>query len=181
MTTDRLPDTENWISTGLNRRSVIQGGAYAAGFALACQPISAATIMTPGEGLVQEATAFRATDGFSLPVFVARPSGNTPAPIIVVAHEIFGVHEWVKDMCRRLAKAGYHAVAPDLFARTGDATKVADMKQLSSTIVSKTPDSQVMAMAAIGASRDSAGVGGSCGFTPRTPRTLMRASPSTAS
>lgn len=149
MTKDRLEDNQPgpdvWISAAVNRRSVIQGGAYAAGFALACQPISAATVMTSGDGLVQQQTAFQTTDGFSLPVFVARPAGGKPAPIIVVVHEIFGVHEWVKDMCRRFAKAGFHAVAPDLFARAGDATQVADMKLLVDTIVAKTPDSQVMA------------------------------------
>ncbi|MCE7795012.1 dienelactone hydrolase family protein [Sphingobium sufflavum] len=150
MTNDLLPDDsgpedDNWIATGLNRRAVIRGGAYAAGFALACQPISAATIQTSGDGLVQETTTFKAPDGVSLPLFVARPKGGKPAPVIVVVHEIFGVHEWVKDICRRLAKAGYYAVAPDLFARAGDATKVADMKQLSATIVSPTPDAQVLA------------------------------------
>jgi carboxymethylenebutenolidase len=146
MTDERLPDDQIWISqTSLDRRSVIQGGAFAAGFALACQPISAATILTPGDGLVQEQTALRATDGFSLPLFVAHPAGRMPAPIIVVVHEIFGVHEWVKDICRRLARAGYYAVAPDLFARAGDATKVADMKVLTSSIVSQTPDAQVLA------------------------------------
>lgn len=145
MTTDRLPEDQNWIaSTGLDRRTVIRGGAYAAGFALACQPVSAATISTPGDGLIQQASSFKAADGFAVPVFVARPSSGKPAPILIVVHEIFGVHEWVRDMCRRFAKAGYCAVAPDLFARAGDATKVADMKTLIATIVSKTPDDQVM-------------------------------------
>ncbi|HEX7853179.1 MAG TPA: dienelactone hydrolase family protein [Sphingobium sp.] len=144
--TDRMSEDRFWIENSrIDRRSVIRGGAYAAGFALACQPISAATIQTSGEGLVQENTAFRATDGFSLPAFIARPASNKPAPIIVVVHEVFGVHEWVKDMCRRFAKAGYYAIAPDLFARAGDATKVADMKTLFSTIVSPTSDAQVMA------------------------------------
>ena len=106
MTKDRMSEERFWIeSTHIDRRAVIRGGAYAAGFALACQPISAATIQTSGEGLVQENTAFRATDGFSLPVFVARPAGNKPAPIIVVVHEVFGVHEWVKDMCRQIGRA----------------------------------------------------------------------------
>lgn len=145
MNKDPLPD-DQWISPGgFDRRAVIRGGAYAAGFALACQPISAATIATPGEGLVQEQTALRAADGFSLPLFVARPAGKGPAPVIVVVHEIFGVHEWVKDICRRFAKAGYYAVAPDLFARAGDATRIADMKQLTTTIVAPTPDIQVLA------------------------------------
>lgn len=146
MTGDRIAEDRFWIDSGkVDRRSVIRGGAYAAGFALACQPVSAATIQTSGEGIVQESTGFRATDGFSLPVFVARPAGRKAAPIIMVVHEVFGVHEWIKDICRRFAQAGYYAIAPDLFARAGDATKVADMKTLFSTIVAPTPDAQVMA------------------------------------
>jgi carboxymethylenebutenolidase len=62
----------------------------------------------------------------------------------MVVHEVFGVHEWVKDICRRFARAGYCAVAPDLFARAGDATRIVDMKALFGTIVSPTPDAQVM-------------------------------------
>lgn len=143
---ERLPDDRNWIgSTGLSRRHVLAGGAFAAGFAAACQPVAASTIQTPGAGLTEETLSVPASDGFALPAFVARPVGGKPAPVIVVVHEIFGVHEWVRDMCRRFARAGYYAIAPDLFARKGDATKVSDFKQLVSDIVSQTPDVQVLA------------------------------------
>ncbi|HEY6079607.1 MAG TPA: dienelactone hydrolase family protein, partial [Polyangiaceae bacterium] len=67
------------------------------------------------------------------------------APVLLVVHEIFGVHEHIKDVCRRLAKHGYFAVAPDLFTRQGDATQIADIKELQQKIVSKTPDAQVAA------------------------------------
>lgn len=142
---DRLPEDRNWIgSTGLSRRHMLAGGAFAAGFAAACQPVAATTIQTSNEGLVKENVAIPATGGFAMPAFVARPAGKARAPVIVVVHEIFGVHEWVRDMCRRFARAGYHAIAPDLFARQGDATKVSDFKQLVADIVSKTPDAQVL-------------------------------------
>ncbi|CAN5422542.1 dienelactone hydrolase family protein [soil metagenome] len=146
MTDSRLPEDRNWVeSTGLDRRSLLAGGAFAAGFAAACQPVAATTIRTSANGLIEESTAIPASDGFVLPAYVARPKGKKAAPIIVVVHEVFGVHEWVKDMCRRFAKAGYCAIAPDLFVRQGDATKVSDVKLLISTIVSKASDAQVMA------------------------------------
>lgn len=152
MTTDRsddaqrLPEDRNWVrSTGLKRRHVLAGGAFAAGFAAACRPVASSAVQTSGEGLAEEAVSLPANDGFALPAFVARPAGGKAAPVIVVVHEIFGVHEWIRDICRRFAKAGYYAIAPDLFARHGDATRVADFKQLVGTIVSKAPDHQVLA------------------------------------
>lgn len=145
MTDNRLPEDRNWIaSTGLDRRSILVGGAFTAGFAAACQPVSATTIQTPATGLVEDNAGISASDGFTIPAYVARPAGSKPAPIIVVVHEIFGVHEWVKDICRRFAKAGYYAIAPDLFARHGDATKISDFKILRETIVSKASDAQVL-------------------------------------
>lgn len=152
MTTDRsdadqrLPEDRNWVrSTGLQRRHVLAGGAFAAGFAAACRPVASSAVQTSGEGLTEEAVSIPANDGFALPGFVARPADEKAAPVIVVVHEIFGVHEWIRDICRRFARAGYYAIAPDLFARHGDATKVADFKQLVGTIVSKAPDAQVLA------------------------------------
>lgn len=145
MTDDRLPEDRNWVeSTGLARRDLIVGATFAAGFAAACQPVAASTIHTPADGLTIETPSIRARDGFAMPAYVARPAGRKAAPIIMVVHEIFGVHEWVKDICRRFAKAGYYAIAPDLFARHGDATGVSDFRELISTIVAKAPDGQVL-------------------------------------
>lgn len=143
---DRLSDTQNWIaSTGLGRRGLLIGGAFAAGFAAACRPVSSSAVQTSGSGLVEEKVTIAASDGFAMPAFVVRPEGGGPAPVIILVHEIFGVHEWVRDMCRRFARAGYHAVAPDLFARHGDATREADFKKLIANIVAKASDAQVMA------------------------------------
>ena len=143
---ERLPEDCNWIdSMGLDRRKLLMTGAFAAGFAAACRPVSSSAVQTSGEGLKQERVSIRASDGFALPAYVARPEGAKKSPVIVVVHEIFGVHEWIRDICRRFARAGYYAIAPDLFARHGDATKIADIKQLVSSIVSKAPDAQVLA------------------------------------
>lgn len=142
---ERLPEDRNWIgSTGFDRRKLLAGGAFAAGFAAACRPISSNAVQTLGDGLKEERVSIKASDGFAMPAFIARPAAAKAAPIIVVVHEIFGVHEWIRDICRRFAKAGYYAIAPDLFARHGDATKVADFKQLIATIVSKALDAQVL-------------------------------------
>ncbi|WP_375195140.1 dienelactone hydrolase family protein [Sphingobium sp.] len=142
---ERLPEDRNWIgSTGLDRRRLLAGGAFAAGFAAACRPVSSSAVQTSGEGLKEETVSIRADDGFAMPAFVARPAAAKSAPVICVVHEIFGVHEWIRDMCRRFARAGYYAIAPDLFARHGDATKVADFRQLIATIVSRAPDAQVL-------------------------------------
>jgi carboxymethylenebutenolidase len=142
---DRLPEDRNWIaSTGIGRRDLIGGAAFLAGFAAACQPVAASTIATPAEGLAVADVSFKASDGFAVPAYVARPAKGGPAPVIVVVHEIFGVHEWVRDICRRFAGAGYYAIAPDLFARHGDATKVSDFRLLSESIVAKASDAQVL-------------------------------------
>ena len=143
--TDRLPEDRNWLaSTGFDRRKLLAGGAFAAGFAAACRPVASSAIQTAADGLIEESVAIKAADGFAIPAFVARPAGKKPAPVICVVHEIFGVPEWIRDICRRFAKAGYYAIAPDLFARHGDATKIADFKLLIDTIVAKAPDAQVL-------------------------------------
>lgn len=153
MNDDRLPEDRNWIaSTGMTRRSALAGTAFAAGFAAACQPVASSTIKTDGDGIREMSVTIPTKNAptdvdtpFQMPAFVARPSGVDKPPVLIVVHEIFGVHEWVKDMCRRFAKAGYMAIAPDLFARHGDATKEADFQKLIANIVSKAPDEQVMA------------------------------------
>ncbi|WP_257540008.1 dienelactone hydrolase family protein [Sphingobium sp. CFD-1] len=143
---ERLPEDRNWISsTGLNRRRLLIGGTFAAGFAAACRPVSSSAIQTSAQGLAEESVSIPTDDDFAMPAFVARPADTENAPVICVIHEIFGVHEWVRDICRRFAKAGYYAIAPDLFARHGDATKIPEIKQLVDTIVSKAPDTQVLA------------------------------------
>jgi len=133
------------VATQLERRSFIAAGlagGVTAGFALAVQPVSAATITTDTNGLDAAMVEVKAADR-AIPAYRARPAGGAKVPVVVVIQEIFGVHEHIKDVCRRLAKLGYYAIAPDLYARTGDATQISDIPTLLSTIVSKTPDAQV--------------------------------------
>ncbi len=143
---ERLAETENWIATtALSRRMALAGGAAAAGYALAAQPVLADAIETPATGLDAGMIRFPASSGFAMNAYRARPSGKTGLPAILVVQEIFGLHQWVRDVTRRLAQAGYYAIAPDLYQRQGDPTKAADIRTLSETIVSKVPDAQVMA------------------------------------
>jgi carboxymethylenebutenolidase len=145
MPEEPLPPDCDWLAHyGVSRRTVLAGTAAGLGFAAACQPISATAKTTTAEGIDTASAAVKASDGFAVPLFIARPKGGKAAPVIIVVHEVFGVHEWIKDICRRLAHAGYMAVAPDLFARAGDATKIADMPTLFQTIVQKTPDERVL-------------------------------------
>lgn len=142
--TPRLPDTESWIrSTTLGRRGVMLGGAAVAGYALAAQPVAASAIHTGADGLDAGWVTVPSGD-LQMRAYRAKPAGKKNAPVILIVHEVFGLHEWVQDMVRRYAKAGYYAIASDLFQRKGDASKVADIKTLVETIVGPTPDAQVM-------------------------------------
>lgn len=113
-----------------------------AGFALAVQPVSAATVTTPTDGLTAGEVKVPSL-GVEIPAYRAMPASGGPFPVMLVIQEIFGVHEYIKDVCRRFAKLGYYAIAPDLFARQGDATK-ADIPTIRTQIVPKVPDAQVM-------------------------------------
>lgn len=145
MPTKGLPPDCDWLAHyGLSRRTVLTGTAAGLGFAAACQPISATAKITSSEGIDTASATVKAADGFAVPLYIARPKAQKNPPVIIVVHEVFGVHEWIKDICRRLAHEGYMAIAPDLFARAGDATKMADMPTLFKSIVAKTPDEQVL-------------------------------------
>ena len=117
--------------------------SLAAGFALSVLPVSAQTITTDDKGLVAGEVKVPVQGG-EIPAYRAMPATGGPFPTILVVHEIFGVHEHIKDLCRRLAKAGYFAVAPYLYAREGDVAGKTDMKDVL-PIVRKVPESQVAA------------------------------------
>jgi carboxymethylenebutenolidase len=131
----------------------------AAGFALAVQPVAAQTIITDTAGLIAGEVKIGASDG-EIPAYRAMPAAGTPFPVVLVVQEIFGVHEYIKDVCRRLAKVGYLAVAPELFARQGDVSKIPDVKEILSKVVTKVPDAQVMSdLDAAAAWADRSGMG----------------------
>ena len=129
--------------SGTSRRLVLVH-TLSTGFALAVTPISASALTTDSDNL--EAGEVKiATSSGDIPAYRAlplKPKGKLP--VVLVVHEIFGVHEHIKDVCRRFAKAGYYAIAPELFARQGDVSKLSDFKEIYSKVVSKVPDAQVL-------------------------------------
>ncbi len=130
------------LGSEVNRRDFLIT-KLTAGFALAVQPVSPATITTDTKGIEAGEVKIRTTDGM-MPGYSAKPAKGSNFPSVTVVQEIFGVHEYIKDVCRRLAKAGYLAVAPELYARQGDVSKMEDIQQIIREVVSKVPDSQVM-------------------------------------
>lgn len=114
----------------------------ATGFALAVQPVTAQTITTDTEGIEVGEVKVPTADG-EMPAYRAMPAKGDKFPVVLVVQEIFGVHEHIKDICRRLAKLGYLAVAPELYARQGDVSKLTDFPEILK-IVATVPDSQVM-------------------------------------
>lgn len=114
------------------------------GLTLATTSVEAQVIRTDSEGLEAGEVQIPAGDG-PMPGYRAMPKGEGPFPIILVIEEIFGVHDYIKDICRRLAKVGYCAVAPELYARQGDLSTMTDAKVIIRDIISKTPDAQWIA------------------------------------
>jgi len=116
----------------------------AAGFAAAVKPVRAQTmITTDAGGLTAGEVKIPVQDG-EFPAYRAMPEGGKSLPTVLVVQEIFGVHEHIRDVCRRLAKLGYFAVAPELYARQGDVSKMKSAQEIMETVVSKVPDVQVM-------------------------------------
>jgi carboxymethylenebutenolidase len=126
----------------LSRRALVKA-SLSAGFCAAVSPVWAQVVTTSADGLVAGEVKVPAGDA-DIPAYRAMPDHGGPFPTVLVIHEIFGVHEYIKDVCRRWAKLGYYAIAPDLYAREGDASKEADMKALMADIVSKVSDAQVL-------------------------------------
>lgn len=128
----------------LDRRGFIVT-ALGAGFALSVQPTAAQSpIKTGTEGLVAGEVKVPVADG-EMVAYRAMPAGKTGLSVVLVVSEIFGVHEYIADVCRRLAKEGYLAIAPELFARYGDPRSYANVADLYAAVVAKVPDAGVMA------------------------------------
>ena len=114
------------------------------GLTMATQRVDAQAIATDGKGIVAGETKI-STSGGELPAYFAHPAKGKDFPIVLVQEEIFGVHEYIKDVCRRLAKAGYLAVATEYYARIGDLSKMTDIKEIVANVISKTPDARYLA------------------------------------
>jgi carboxymethylenebutenolidase len=136
-----LPGTTT--EAGPSRRTALKA-ALGVGYAASALPIMAQTaIKTPADGL----TAGEVTidvNGFKMPAYRAAPAGKTGLPVVLVLSEIFGVHEYIADTTRRFARAGYLAIAPELFVRQGDAQSYGEMAKLIAEVISKVPDEQVL-------------------------------------
>lgn len=126
----------------ITRRDFMTTATLAAGFALAVQPVSAKTITTDVRGLVAGAVKIPVKDG-AIPAYRAAPAIGGNFPIVLVIPEIFGVHEHIQDVARRFAKLGYLAIAPELFIRQGDVSKLSSIEAIR-PIVAKVPDAQVL-------------------------------------
>ena len=131
---------------GLSRRAALTAPVVVGStFALAVQPVQAQTmIVTPADGLTAGAVKVKTKDGKDMDAYRAMPASGQGFGTILVVQEIFGVHAHIADMCRRFAKAGYYAIAPELYFRQGDPKTYTEIPKLISEIVSKVPDEQVM-------------------------------------
>ena len=128
----------------LSRRGFFMtaSAAAAAGYTLAAGPVRAQTITTDTAGLNAGEAKVKVAGG-DMPVYFAKPANATNPPVILVAMEIFGLHEYIRDVTRRLGKLGALAVAPDYYFRKGDLTKVTEMPQLLPLVNAK-PDAELL-------------------------------------
>lgn len=158
-------------TSGLTRRDIIKAGSAAtfAGYAVGVDKALAQAVKTGTEGITA-GDAEIAIGSYTMPVYEARPASGSPAPIVVCISEIWGVHEWVRDVTRRFAKAGYYAVAPELFKREGGVAHLPNIQDILK-IVFAVPRKQVLGDIAAtvdwakkrpGARGDRAGVTGWC-------------------
>lgn len=113
-----------------------------AGYAAAVTPVHAEAITTPSDSLITGMVSYP-SGGFDLPAFVARPAGRGRKPVVIVVSEVFGLHEYVRDMCRRLARLGYVAIAPAFFVRVADPAPLTDFAAIM-PIVGAATNTQVM-------------------------------------
>ena len=130
----------------LDRREFLVTSILTGAFALAVQPIQAQTrIVTDSKNLIEGEVKIPVSGG-EIPAYRAMPDKNNKKfPVVLVIHEIFGVHEWIQDVCRRFAKLGYMAIAPALYAREGEVSTIKTSEELNRQIFSKIPDKQSMA------------------------------------
>lgn len=138
-----LEGLDGLVKEPFSRRGFVMTGLVS-GFTMATTVVVGQTITTDAAGLEAGEVQIPTADGM-MPGYRAMPAGAGPFPIILVNEEIFGVHEYIKDICRRLAKAGYCAVAPELYARQGDLTKMTDVQAIVRDVIAKKPDAEMLA------------------------------------
>ena len=156
--------------SGYTGRRGFMRASVGAGFAAAVLPVSAQTVIKTDSNGLDVGEVMIPVGDFKMPAYRAAPAGRRSAPVVLVISEIFGVHEHIADVARRFAKAGYFAVAPELFVRQGDAASYGEIAKLVSEVINKTPDAQVMTdldatvawARAQGAAADKLGITGFC-------------------
>ena len=136
MPLDHLPTPEGAADLKLTRRTL--GGLMFTGYAAAALGAQAQPVVTDETGIITDQISFvgwsEAGYAPSLPAYVARPEGAGPFPVVIVVNEIFGLHAYIQDVCRRLAKQGYVAMAPGYFARAGDPAAMTDFTQIQAIV-----------------------------------------------
>ena len=137
-----MDGTEGLSRFPLARRGMLMSSLIS-GFTLAVAPVEAQVIHTDTIGIAGGEVKIPVSDG-EMPAYASKPERPGPFPVILVNEEIFGVHEHIKDLCRRLAKAGYLAVAPEIYARQGDLSKMTDVNQIVSQVINKKPDAEML-------------------------------------
>ena len=147
MHTNWIQDTQALLNSkdesAPTRRLALQT-ALGLGYAASAAPSMAQTaVKTSSEGLIEGEVVID-VNGFKMPAYRSAPKGKTNLPVVLVISEIFGVHEYIADVTRRFAKAGYLAIAPELFVRQGDPSSYGEMGKLIAEVISKVPDAQVM-------------------------------------
>jgi len=142
---DLVRDTEALLQgAGEPTRRAALKAALGVGYVAAAGPVMAQSVVkTPSDGLVSGEVTID-VNGFKLPAFRSAPAGKTGLPVVLVVSEIFGVHEYIADVTRRLARAGYLAIAPELFTRQGDPSAYGEIAKIQSEIIAKVTDAQVM-------------------------------------
>lgn len=126
-------------------RQVFVNDALAAGYALAVRPRSGqSVIQTSADGLVSGDIHIRGVDKTAVRAYWVQPAGKGPFPTVLVVQEIFGIHEYIRDTCRRLARQGYQAIAPNLFQRYGDPMGIPTVQEIMTDIVAEVADAQVL-------------------------------------
>lgn len=148
MHTNWIQDTQALLNSKAasapTRRLALQT-ALGLGYAASAAPLMAQTaVKTSSEGLIEGEVVID-VNGFKMPAYRSAPKGKSNLPVVLVISEIFGVHEYIADVTRRFAKAGYLAIAPELFVRQGDPSSYGEMGKLIAEVISKVPDAQVMA------------------------------------
>jgi carboxymethylenebutenolidase len=122
------------MSMAVSRREALAALAAAGGYALAASPVLAQAIKTDTAGIVDGTVNVAGADSTPIPVYEAYPSASGEFPVVLVISEVWGLHEYIRDVARRFAKEGYYAVAPELFSREGGLAQVTDTQKVVATV-----------------------------------------------